>query len=579
MPGTIQPDGKVADLCFGIRRPVQRAADSQASSVPGFATQQASPGIGVAHAGRDEHVAPLQPSPKAFEGREDVGAIVSNAAGIIQCMAFPGRTEKFGWRLSHAGLGPVVHASQVVQRGDDRLAGRRRVERDSPQQGGEQRAHAPPMRAQFLIPPVVGRGDQTIDAGHGGLDVGPSNLFEQGIPPFGDRQRVVPVGYDMLANVAQHDGRGVEIAQRAQPGFAVCLLGMGEDVGCQDIEEFNRIVERRRFQGLEQGSEGSRASWFVQRCQAGRLGDAGATRKPPKRSRGQIGGWRQAQTVAADCIDTFQMAQQLGRRSPLRRRAQIFQRDQCGIIACNQRRQLLPLLVAQGLGQAIPESQRRPMAHAIDQALQCGDAGQRNFVRQQPGSRPVEQQTRTVIPGPAQDIEPAGQPEASRPVLFQITKPVAFADYRGMAPALPAIAVSVQTRRRVSAELARHGRDHHGWHLSRIVKKRAEEARRPELDREPDPVVCATHLSGQIVICGVKVKVASELLFTWVAGVATVPRTLFIGQETARHGVRNSGHSQRSASGPKIRHLRLAKLLCGMAELCDKFRIPAGAAT
>src|SRR3954465_753221 len=145
-PGAVQPRGEVAYVCLGIWRTVERAADGQAGGVPSLAAQQALPGVGVAHAGRDEHVAPLQPGPERFEGCEDVGAVVSDATGAIQGMALPGRTEKRGRRVLHAGAGPVVHAAQVIQRGDNRLAGWRSVERDPLQQGREQRAHAPPLR-------------------------------------------------------------------------------------------------------------------------------------------------------------------------------------------------------------------------------------------------------------------------------------------------------------------------------------------------------------------------------------------------------------------------------------------------
>ena len=176
------------------------------------------------------------------------------------------------------------------------------------------------------------------------------------------------------------------------------------------------------------------------------------------------------------------------------------------------------------------------MAHTADQALECGDAGQQHLVRQQPGGRPIEQQPGAVISGPAQSIEPAGQPKAGGGVILQIAEPVAFTDHRDMAPALPAIAIRVEARWRDLAELTSHGRDHRGWRPGRIVEERAEEAGRPELDREPDPIVSTAHLRHQLAIGGVEVKVAGELLFARVAGIAAVPRTLLVGQKAARHG-------------------------------------------
>src|SRR3954452_18826138 len=54
-----------------------------------------SPGA-LAHADRDERVAPLQPGPETFEGCEHVGPVVGDAAGAIQDVALPGWTEKGG---------------------------------------------------------------------------------------------------------------------------------------------------------------------------------------------------------------------------------------------------------------------------------------------------------------------------------------------------------------------------------------------------------------------------------------------------------------------------------------------------
>ena len=121
-----------------------------------------------------------------------------------------------------------------------------------------------------------------------------------------------------------------------------------------------------------------------------------------------------AQAVAADGIDALQVPQQLRRRAPLRRRPQVVQGGERRVIGGDQRHELLPLLVGQGAGQAVPKPQGGAMAHAADQALERGDAGQQHLVRQQPGGGPVEQQPRTVVPGPAQHVEPAGQPEAGR---------------------------------------------------------------------------------------------------------------------------------------------------------------------
>jgi len=199
------------------------------------------------------------------------------------------------------------------------------------------------------------------------------------------------------------------------------------------------------------------------------------------------------------------------------------------------------LLVGQGVGQAVPQPQSGAMAHAANQALQRGDAGQQHFVRQQPGGGPVEQQTRPIVPSPAQHVKPACQPEAGGPVLLQVAEPVVLADGRGMAPALPAVAIGGQARYWHLAKLTRHDRDYGKGRLGRIVKEGTEKPRCPKLDRKADPVVGAAHLPDQFAVGGIEVEVAGELLIVRIAGIAAVARTLVVRQETARHGVRNSG--------------------------------------
>ena len=217
------------------------------------------------------------------------------------------------------------------------------------------------------------------------------------------------------------------------------------------------------------------------------------------------------------------------------------------------------------------------MAHAADQALERGDAREQHLVRHQPGDRPVEQQPQAVVPGPAEHVEPAGQPKAGRGVLLQSAEPVALADQGDVAPALPAVAVGVEARRRGFAELPRGGGDHRGRRLGRVVEEGAEEAGRAELGREPDPVVGAAHPADQVAVGGVEVEVAGELLLAGGAGVAAVARALVVGEEAARHGVRNSGLLRRSGVGPGISRLLPAKVLCERPAFCDKFRTLAEA--
>ena len=435
--------------------------------------------------------------------------------------------------------------------------------------------HAPPTRPQLLVPPVVGCADQGVDAGHGGFDVGTRDLLEQRVTPAG--QRKIIILDDAQADIAQHDGRGIEVAQRTQPGFAMRFFCRAENVGCQRVEEFDRIVECHGFQGLEQGGERCRATRLLQHGESRRLAGAGRPRQPAERGSRQTGGHGRTQAMGANGVDAFQVPQQFRRRTPPRGGAQVLQAGECSVVGREQCRELLSLLVGQSARQTMPEPQIGAVAHTADQALQRGDAGKQHLVRHQPGGCSIEQQSRTVIPGPAEHVEPARQPEASRGVLLQVAKPVALADHRNVAPALPAVAIGVEAGRRHLVELTCDGGDHRGRRLARIVEKGAKEAGGAELDRKADPVVRAAHLTDQFTISGIEVEIAGELLPAEVAGVSAVSRALLVGEKTARHGVRNSGLLQWSGAGPRINGLFPTKLLRETSQFCDKFRTRPGA--
>jgi hypothetical protein len=279
--------------------------------------------------------------------------------------------------------------------------------------------------------------------------------------------------------------------------------------------------------------------------------------------------------VTADGVDPLQMAQQFARRAPLRRGAEVIEGSERLVVGGDQSHQFLPLLGGQGLGQTLPQPQSGAMAHSANEAFQRGDAGQQHLMRQKPGARPVEQQSRPIIPGPTQNVEPTGQPKAGGGVLLEVTEPILLANGGGVTPALPTVAIGLQTGRRRFTELTRHGRDHRGRRLHRIVEKGAQEAGRPKLDGETNTVVRAAHRAHEFTVSGIEMEVPGELLLSGIASVAAVSSELFVGQKTARHGVRNSGLSQGSGHGPQISHLHAAKLLCGIGQLCDKFRTAA----
>ena len=308
-----------------------------------------------------------------------------------------------------------------------------------------------------------------------------------------------------------------------------------------------------------------------------RLAGAGRPRQPAERGSRQIGGHGRTQAMGANGVDAFQVPQQFRRRTPPRGGAQVLQAGERSVVGREQCRELLSLLVGQGARQTMPEPQIGAVAHTADQALQRGDAGKQHLVRHQPGGCPIEQQSRTVIPGPAEHVEPARQPEASRGVLLQVAKPVALADHRDVAPALPAVAISVEAGRRHLAELTCDGGDHRRRRLGRIVEKGAKEAGGAELDRKADPVMRAAHLTDQFTISGIEVEIAGELLLAGAAGVwpyrarcSSVRKRL--GMACGTPDFCNGPAADRGSMAYPLQN-SYAKV----AMFCDKFRTQQGA--
>lgn len=73
-------------------------------------------------------------------------------------------------------------------------------------------------------------------------------------------------------------------------------------------------------------------------------------------------------------------------------------------------------------------------------------------MRDQPSSRPLEQDTWPVCPRPAQRIQPAGEPKTNF-TLCNFDVAVASADFSRMLPSLFADAVDPQTFRNLNAQL------------------------------------------------------------------------------------------------------------------------------
>ena len=169
------------------------------------------------------------------------------------------------------------------------------------------------------------------------------------------------------------------------------------------------------------------------------------------------------------------------------------------------------LLVGERGGQDAPGTTAGATANLGDEPLDRADAGQQDLVAAQPGGRPVDEQARPVVARPAQGIEPAGQPEASPSVEREVVA-VALTDQGHVPPALPPLAVAVESGRCCQRELPGHRGEHRRAVHGGIVEEGAQKRTVPSSRREAEPVVVAVEPGDDRAVGFVEVEVAVELL-------------------------------------------------------------------
>lgn len=108
---------------------------------------------------------------------------------------------------------------------------------------------------------------------------------------------------------------------------------------------------------------------------------------------------------------------------------------------------VLPLLGGEGTCQDAPGAPGGAMADLGDEPLDRADAWKEDLVADQPSGRAIDEEARPVVAGPAQGVEPAGQPEAGPAAEGEVAVAVALTDQGHVPPALPPMAVAVEARR------------------------------------------------------------------------------------------------------------------------------------
>lgn len=170
-----------------------------------------------------------------------------------------------------------------------------------------------------------------------------------------------------------------------------------------------------------------------------------------------------------------------------------------------------------------------------DQPGQDARPRQQDLPLPQPRHRLVEQRPRPLRPrpGPRRDERPD---LLLRAVVGEVPVAVRLADLRGVLP-LRGLPLGVQLhRRRVSdLELARQVVHHHRRNVQRIRQEQADEAHRPELKTEAQPVVVTAPLADQHPVRVVEEEEPLQLRALRRAGKPAVRGNLVIAEELYRH--------------------------------------------
>ena len=235
---------------------------------------------------------------------------------------------------------------------------------------------------------------------------------------------------------------------------------------------------------------------------------------------------------------------------------------------------------AERADQQTPLASLHSIADAANKPFEGGDAWQQDLVGNQPRHRALEQHDRSVLAGPAQRVEPAGQAKARKSVVFEAAKPVALGNGRDMPPALTAHLVGTAVGfGKNAAELRFGGSDNAGGQIGETIGEAAQQPHGPELDRKAEPVLRAAQLLDDAAIGRVEMEMARQRVGGQLVREAAVAAALFGGEEAGRHVSQNfrllRGRRQlRQRTG-----FRFAKGVCEMPGSCNMFRTAPRAAS
>ena len=168
-----------------------------------------------------------------------------------------------------------------------------------------------------------------------------------------------------------------------------------------------------------------------------------------------------------------------------------------------------------------------------DQPRERRHAGQQHTALAQPADRIREDRTRTITGHVRPRRDPLLELVTDR---GEIPQPLRGLDLlRMLKPRPPSVQVARHARRILDLDLARHIRQHHQRHISRIRQERAQPPNRRQLQREPKLIRRAAALADQLPVRVIQKEDPVQLHPRRRAIEASIRRRLRVRQELDRH--------------------------------------------
>ena len=450
--------------------------------------QQLGAGITPALAGADENVAATQTVLKTFQHAQRVGAAIDLVVRSDD-QAPPSTWEKVERGSAQIGLVRGGRA-EGFQGTEDGLTSLRALKGDLPQQGRQKAAYPAITPHEFLVVVVLRRSGEGLDQGHRFPEtrLGDAREYRGSDLPI-DTRFVEKDG----ARLAQLQGGGIQVAERAEPLLLPEVSGLSGDVRDQEVQQVQGIVLSRGLEGpgeRQQRGDSPVAGHAHDGLGASGGGVTGHGLQPSRRDAGQ----RQfTDPQGTDLREPIQSCDQCRTAHPSGSAAKSVPWALARPLGDEQQGlQPRALRGVRRCDQHTPQPGRRAVSHNGNQPRQDRHAREQDLALDQTGRGQVEQQARLLDAQPGTHVEPADQAEVPR-LVAEILVPIVPLDFQDVFVTRgPALHVARQTCRVGNTKLSPQVRHHPGRHVDRVVQEGPQEAHGTDLKGEAESVVVST---------------------------------------------------------------------------------------